>query len=459
MSAQVLRSREPKESDFDFGVVAAHRVARTRRECPEPVAGEAGNAERILPYREVVRLIRDVGAPLAAATVPLAEAVGRVTARTVVSTETSPNADLSAMDGYAARSVQLHGNTPVAPYWLPIVGVVMAGDQSPPAATADGVVRITTGALLPDGYDTVIPIEAVTEVSGAIEVSGPVAAGANVRRRGEDHRPGDVLLDAGRCIGPAHVLLLANVGCTKVAVVRRPRVAVLATGSELVEDLSAALRPGQVRNSNARYLMGALCAAGCQPVLLRAAGDDPGVIAERVRDALDADQSAADLVLTIGGVSRGAADFVPAALAALHAKVLFHGVAMRPGKPVLCARLPERGAAVFGLPGNPLAVLATFRALVIPFLRALHGQPPAEPVAARLGAAVTGRPGLTRFVLGHRTAVATATASADGTDRVAPMPRQKASEVAALRHADRWLVVPPEVAELPAGAEVETLPL
>ena len=159
------------------------------------------------------------------------------------------------------------------------------------------------------------------------------------------------------------------------------------------------------------------------------------------------------MVLTIGGVSRGAADFVPAALAGMNSEVLFHGVAIRPGKPVLCARLPQRGAMLFGLPGNPLAVLATFRALVVPYLRALQGQPPAEPATARLGAAVTGRPGLTRFVLGYRTA------TTDGIDQVAPMPRQKASEVAALRHADRWLVVPPEAAELPAGAEVATLPL
>ena len=440
------------ESDSDLSVVAVRRVARTPRECPEPVADRAGNAERILPYREVLRLIRDAGTPLAAATVPLAEAVGRVTARTVVSTETSPNADLSAMDGYAARAGQLHGTTPVAPRWLPIVGVVTAGDQSPPTATANGVVRIATGALLPNGYDTVIPFEEVTEFSGAIELSGPVEAGANVRRRGEDHRPGDVLLEAGRRIAPPHVLLLANLGCAEVVAVRRPRVAVLATGSELVEDLAAALQPGQVRNSNARYLVAALHAGGCQPFLLRAAGDDPGVIGERLRRALDADQ-AADLVVTVGGVSRGVADFVPAALAALKAEVLFHGVAIRPGKPVLCARLPERGTVLFGLPGNPLAVLATFRALVAPYLRALQGQPPAVPVAARLGAAATGRPGLTRFVLGQRTA------AADGTEQVVPMPRQKASEVAALRHADRWLVIPPETAELPAGALVETLPL
>ena len=407
-----------------------------------------------LLYRKALQLALDAAVPLAAATVPLAESVGRVTARAVVSNETSPNADLAAMDGFAVRAGNLRGASAAAPCRFAVIGAVAAGERPPPRGTdGAGVVRVATGALLPDGYDTVLPFEEVTEKGGAIAVSAPVAAGANVRRRGEDHRPGDVLLEAGRRIAPPHVLLLANLGCAEVTVVRRPRVAVLATGSELVEDLAAALQPGQVRNSNARYLVAALHAAGCQPFLLRAAGDDPGVICERLRHALVADEPVVDLVVTIGGVSRGAADYVTAALASLDAEVLFHGVAIRPGKPVLCARLPERGTVLFGLPGNPLAVLATFRALVAPYLRALQGQPPAVPVVARLGAVATGRPGLTRFVLGHRTA------AADGSEQVVPMPRQKASEVAALRHADRWLVIPPEAAELPAGALVETLPL
>ena len=419
------------------------------------MADRTGTADReLLPYRKALHLTLDAGSPLAATTVALADAVGRVTARAVASPETSPNADLAAMDGFAVCAADLRRATAIAPRRLAVVGAVAAGERPPPRGTAGaGAVRVATGALLPAGYDTVLPFEEVTETSGTIDVTTPAAAGVNVRRRGEDHRPGDVLLDAGRRIEPPHVLLLANLGCAEVAVVRRPRVAVLATGSELVEALTVTLEPGQVRNSNARYLVGALHAAGCQPALVRAAGDDPDVIGERLRHALDADPSAVDLIVTIGGVSRGAADFVPHALAALTANVLFHGVAIRPGKPVLCARLPERGPVLFGLPGNPLAVLATFRALVMPYLRALQGQPPAVPAAARLGAALAGRPPLTRFVLGR------ATAADDGTELVVPVGHQRASQVAALRHADRWLMVPPGTAELPAGALVETLPL
>ena len=382
--------------------------------------------------------------------------MGRVTARAVLSRETSPNADLAAMDGFAVRAAEVRGASAGAPCRLSVLGSVAAGDAAlhgdPPAA-GRGALRIATGALMPRGYDAVLPLEQVSETSAGIEVTAPVAVGSNLRRTGEDHRPGDVVLGAGRRIGPSRVLLLANLGCAEVAVVRRPRVAVLATGSEVVEDLSVPLGPGQVRNSNARFLLSALAEYGCEP---RAAGtipDRPEATAGALRRILAHDPPA-DLILTIGGVSRGAADFVPAALDALGAGYLFREVALRPGKPVLCARLPGRSTLLFGLPGNPLAVLATFRALVVPCLQAMQGLPPEPPVMAVLGSEVSGRPPLTRLVLAHP-----ANAPAGGPERIVPAAGQKASQVGALRNADRWLVVPPDRARLPAGAEVATLPL
>ena len=383
--------------------------------------------------------------------------MGRVTAAPVLAAELSPNADLAALDGFAVRAAELRGAGPAAPRRLAVTGAAAAGGPPPPApapaAAAGGAVRIATGALLPGGYDSVVPLEAAAEHGAAVTVTAPVAAGANVRRAGEDHRPGDVVLDAGRRIGAPHVLLLANLGCARLPVVRRPRVTVLATGDEVVVDLAAPLRPGQVRNSNARYLLAALAAQGCEPQEAAPAPDDPPALRRALQQALAA-APPPDLLLTIGGVSRGAADFVPAALTALGAEYLFRGVALRPGKPVLCARLPQRPALLFGLPGNPLAVLATFRALVVPFLRALQGLPPAAPGTAVLGAAVDGRPPLTRLILARG-----GRAPGGGPELVTPAGGQKASQVAALRGADRWLVVPPEAAELPAGAAVATLPL
>ena len=403
-----------------------------------------------------MRLTREAATRLPHTTVPLEEAVGRVTARAVLSRETSPNADLAAMDGFAVRAAAVRGASAGAPCRLTVHGSAAAGDaalQEPPLAAAAGAVRIATGALLPAGYDTVLPLEQVAESSDGIVVAAPAVAGANVRRTGEDHRPGDVVLEAGRRIGPSHVLLLANLGCAEVEVVRRPRVAVLATGNEVVEDLSLPLRPGQVRNSNARYLLSALAAAECEARSAGTVPDRPEAVAGALRLLLESTPPA-DLILTIGGVSRGAADFVPAALDALGAEYLFREVALRPGKPVLCARLPGGGTLLFGLPGNPLAVLATFRALVVPCLRTLQGLPPEPPAMAVLGTEVCGRPPLTRLLLAHA-----ADTAAGGPERIVPAAGQKASQVGALRTADRWLVVPADHAQLPAGAGVATLPL
>jgi len=409
----------------------------------------------ILPYDCALRLIREAATPLTQTTVPLPEAVGRVTARAVLSREESPNADLAAMDGYAVRAAELRDAAVEAPRRLNVVGSVAAGDapDGPPLAAAGGAVRIATGALLPAGCDTVLPLEQVAETDDGIEVAGPAPLGANVRRTGEDHRPGDVVLEAGLGIRPSHVLLLANLGCAEVAVVRRPRVAVLATGSEVVEDLSLPLRPGQVRNSNARYLLSALAAAECEACSAGTVPDRPEAVVDALRRLLES-APPADLILTIGGVSRGAADFVPAALNALGAEYLFRGVGLRPGKPVLWARLPGNGTLLFGLPGNPLAVLATFRALVVPCLRTLQGLPPEPPAMAVLATEVCGRPPLTRLLLAHA-----ADTAAGGPERIVPAAGQKASQVGALRNADRWLVVPADRARLPAGASVATLPL
>jgi molybdopterin molybdotransferase len=342
---------------------------------------------------------------------------------------------------------------------MAVVDTVTAGDpptDEPALANLRTAVRVATGALMPPGYDTVLPLETVSDAGDTITYASPpaspVAAGANVRRTGEDHRPGDVVLAAGRRVEPEHVLLLANVGCAEITVARRPRVAVLATGSEVVADPSVPLRPGQVRNSNARYLVSALTAAGCEVHAPGIVPDHPDTVRSAIERALGR-QPVLDLIVTVGGVSRGEADFVPAALAALGADNLFHGVALRPGKPVLCTRLPGWRGLLFGLPGNPLAVLATFRTLVVPCLRVLQGQPPEPRVAAVLGAPVRGRPPLTRLVL------ARGVLSRAGGESVVPVGGQKASQVSALQSADRWLLIPPDQEQVPAGACATTLSL
>ena len=196
-------------------------------------------------------------------------------------------------------------------------------------AASSGAVRIATGALLPVGFDTVLPFEEVAETPGRIEVPRRRPRAATCAGRERTIGRGTWRWKPGGASAPPHVLLLANLGCAEVEVVRRPRVAVLATGSEVVEDLSAPLRPGQVRNSNARYLMSALAASGCKPRSAGTVPDREDAVRTALQQMLEGDPPV-DLILTIGGVSRGAADFVPAALAALGADYLFRGVALRP---------------------------------------------------------------------------------------------------------------------------------
>ena len=411
-----------------------------------------------------------------AESVPLAVAVNRVTASPVVCAETSPTADLSAMDGFAVRWQDIQDAAPLAPVSLRIIGSIAAGDRFTlplRAGRERAAVQVTTGAMVPEGFDTVLPIEQVTLhgttggtagsgapgsgrlEGGEIAVTTPLARGSHFRYAGEDHRPGDTLLEAGTVITPPRVLLLANLGRAEVNVHRRPRVAVVATGTEVISDLTAKLQPGQVRNSNARYLAAVLPTYGAEPIDGGTVHDDP----ESMRATLDGlahRKPAPDVIITIGGVSKGGFDFVPAALNALHADIVFHEIAIRPGRPVLCARLPDPGAtAVFGLPGNPIAVMATFRFLVLPYLFRLQQRTQAPPVAATLEQAARGRPPLTRFLLAHRSDPPTV----GDQPLVTPLDGQAPSKVGLLAIANCWIIVPTDAADLRSGATVQTVPL
>ena len=234
--------------------------------------------------------------------------------------------------------------------------------------------EIMTGAPLPARADTVVPVERMEALpaaaSGAsrVRVQGEVVVGANIRRRGEDVRPGQCVLPAGHVLDPAALMLAAGLGIDRIQVARRPRVALLATGREIVA-AGTPLPPGGIHDATSPYLRAALAAAGAEAVFMRRVGDEVAVFQAAVDAALAA---GADLVLSTGAVSKGAYDFVPAALAARAADLLFHGVAMRPGKPALAARLRE-GTVFVGLPGNPLSTAVGFRFLVEPLLRAWLG--------------------------------------------------------------------------------------
>lgn len=302
--------------------------------------------------------------PVAGERCALADGRGRVLAEPVRAAGELPHWDSSAMDGYAVRSQDVAAAGEGAPVRLRVVGEVAAGSDLRPAVTAGVAVRIMTGAPVPPGADAVVPVE---ETDGGLEhvlVSRAAAPGAHVRVAGDDVRAGDLVLDAGQVLGPAALAALASVGLTEVVVHRRPRVAVVSTGSELVAP-GGPLRRGQIHDSNSTLLAAAASAAGAEVVGTGSVVDDVAAL----RAELARHDGAVDLVVTSGGVSVGAYDVVKELLAP---GVEFVTVAMQPGKPQGAGLLPG-GTPVLCLPGNPVSAHVSFEVFVRPVLRRLAG--------------------------------------------------------------------------------------
>ena len=313
----------------------------------------------------VLQAARAVG-PLPAQEVALDDALGRVLGEPAVSGLEVPPFDASAMDGYALAA------GPAAE--LPVVGEARAGHPFEGRVEPGTAIRISTGAPVPEGADAVVPVER-TEAAADRRISVPdTTPGANVRRAGEDVRSGQEVLAAGTEIGPAEVGVLASLGLATVICPRRPRVALLLTGDELVTPGSP-LRPGQIYGSNGLALRGQAERAGAEVVLREQVADS----GEATRTALGRALDEADVVCISGGVSVGPHDHVKDALADLGAEQRFWGVALKPGKPTWFG-VRDRALA-FGLPGNPVSAMVTFQLFALPALRALVGADP-EPVRA-----------------------------------------------------------------------------
>ena len=302
--------------------------------------------------------------PLEVERVPLTEALGRIAAEDAVAQDQLPLFDNSAMDGYALRARDTQDATQGRPARLRIVGEVPAG-RVLDRALSDGVAaRIFTGAAVPAGADAVIQQELVTVEGDELLLGAPVAPETNIRRAGEDVAQGAKLLPAGSEIGPAELALLASAGVSPVAVRRRPRVAILATGDELVP-AGESLAPGQIRESNSLYLTAAVIRAGGEPVALGVAHDDEEDLRARLASA-----QGADMILSSGGVSVGDYDLVKQILGEQGA-VDFWRVRMRPGKPLAFGYLGK--TPLIGLPGNPVSAAVTFELFARPAIQRMLG--------------------------------------------------------------------------------------
>ena len=331
-----------------------------------------------IAYDQALAIIAEVAAArrLPAQRMPLSRAHGHVLAVDVVATLAQPAFDNSAMDGFALRHADLVAEGGTA---LRLLGEQFAGGPAAPAVEAGTCVRITTGAPLPTGADTVVMKEDTTVEGDRVCVLRTPAAGRHVRRAGEDVRVGDALLLAGDVLGPSRIALVASQGRDGLEVVRRPTVAVFSTGDELVEP-GVPLAHGQIYNSNRELLMGLLRGFGLDPVAWPTLPDDPAQVESALRHAAEA----FDVILTCGGVSAGEKDHLPALLQR-RGRLHFWKVRLKPGMPVLFADGGSLGPALFlCLPGNPVSVLATCLALARPLLEGLQGRAPRRHWRARL---------------------------------------------------------------------------
>lgn len=397
-----------------------------------------------LPVEDAIARILAAVPRLDDEAVPLRAAVGRVLRESITAQYSHPAWRNSAMDGYAVHGDDVRSATNAMPVTLPVAGTIAAGDQ-PPAAVARGSAwRIMTGAPVPDGIDTVIRVEDTDAAVTTVQVRDARDVQRNIRPRGEDFLQGAEVLQAGMVLRPPHVGLAAANGCSALRVARRPRVAILTSGNELVDvdAFSDVLSGRRIVNTNGYTLFAAVIEAGGEVVDLGIAPDDPAAIADRITGA-----PPFDALITCGGISVGAFDYTRDVVQRLGATLDFWRVRMRPGGPFGFGMLDAR--PWFGLPGNPVSAMVTFEIFVRPALRAMADQPDRfrETIDVTLAEPVTTTGGLTHFLR----AVVT-------TDRSAQLTGPQGSGLlTSMVAANALLIVPHDVPYLAAGASARAL--
>lgn len=387
-------------------------------------------------------------APLDVEEVALADALGRVSATDVHAPVDQPAWDNSGMDGYAVRSQDIAGASAVAPRRLQLIEDVPAGAFATRSVGPGEAIRIMTGAPLPDGADCVVRLEHTRAEGDRVIVERDDDAGRNVRPRAEDLRTGDVAVPAGHVLRAAEVGVLAMVGAARVRVHRKPRVAILSTGDELValDAFDEVLAGRRIANSNGPMLAAAVREAGGLPLDLGIARDAVEEIERGVADA-----RAADVLVVSAGASMGERDLVKDALERHGLQLAFWRARVRPGSPLAFGTIPRDNAAplaVFSLPGNPVSALVTCELFVKPALRRMQGRraclPRMQPV--RVAERVSSRPGLVRFLR-----VTLQEPGEDGLARARLTGPQGSAVLTSARHADALLIVPEHVEALQAG--------
>jgi molybdopterin molybdotransferase len=421
----------------------------------------------LLSYNQAAREIQSVietlkteGVAPPQELISLASASGRVLAEPICADRDQPPFPRATRDGFAVRAAEANTHQ-----FLRLTGQIRAGQQNDQVIPPGEAWEIMTGAAVPPGADCVFMIEhseiTDSEITGTandgqksvrLEPPRTLTAGENIVPRGAEAHASDLVIPAGIRLTPAHIALAAQCGCAHLRVFRQPRVAILATGDELVP-VEATPAPHQIRNSNSPMLAALVRASGGDPWLLSTASDT----SEALNQALDKAKDA-DFLLISGGISAGRFDLVDQALIQAGASFLFRGVAIQPGKPVAFGQLPGANGKtipVFALPGNPISSAVTFRLFAARLLAALSGETDPHPhfALALLSADWTGKPGLTRFL----PAICDFGAHGGMEPVVRPVSWQGSGDLAAFARSNCCLVIPADAEVISAGTAVQIL--
>jgi molybdopterin molybdotransferase len=405
-------------------------------------------ARKLIGLAEARRIVVESCTPLPSEQVPLEQALGRTLADEVRSDVAIPPFDNSAMDGFALRAEDTATAGAGNPVRLRVLDESRAGRPASSPVGPGEAIRIATGAMLPAGANAILPQEEAVERNGEVEAQQRVEAGSYIRRSGEDVRPGQAVLVPGTPLGPPELGVLASIGCDPVPCRRRPRVAEITTGDELVDPTGEVLA-GQIRDTNSIAVVSLAAATGADVATAERIGDDRQATREAVADAIES-----DVAVICGGVSVGEHDHVRPVLEELGAEQLFWGVSLRPGRPTwfgLSRGGPsEAGGLVFGLPGNPVSAVVTFLLFVRPALRALVGLDPySADTTAVFDQAYEKRRGRTHAVR------VTLRLARDGWHAVPTRPEQASHILTSMIGADALAIMPAESEGVAAGDSVE----
>jgi len=410
----------------------------------------------MINYLDALKHIHQAAKPLGDETLALNQAINKVSASAVFSSIEVPSFNNSAMDGFALRASDIQAIPNDNPVELQVVGQIKAGDSMicTKQKIQNTACAIMTGAVLPQDYDAVVRVEDVvqnhTDGHSTIATKKQLKRGDNVRYAGEDFSIGDVIINSGELIKPAQIMALATIGATEVRVKKTPEVSLFCTGDELLENGSPTLSDAKIFNSSGPYISSLLPYFNCQLSRYNAVTDNKNNFINQLKQQLES-SSPPDIILTTGGVSAGNFDFIPCALKELGASIIFHKAAIRPGKPILFAKI--NNSYVVGLPGNPISTAVGLRFFLYPLLRKLSMMPAEQPFQAALANPVTTNATLRYF---YKAAIHT---NDSGLLVVDVLSGQESFKVKPLLKANCWAVIKEGRSSYAAGEIIDVFPL